>query len=569
MKSQAASAEPSRRRFIRLAAGGVGVALLLEACAPAPATPKPTTAPAPAASAGTGPLPTYLPPTGGPKPDLVSSDPRITQGFLNYPQEPPKSWTSGPPGAGGTLNVLMSGYYPPPAPRDVNATWKAVEKELNTTVQMTIIPGADYRARLQVVMAGSDLPDAIHVTGPVNDLISSQFLQAQIADLTPYLGGDAAKDYPNLAAIPGYAYKGAGAVFDNRLYGIPIHRYLPAFWFFRNTDVWDAEIGANVVPKDAEDFKKILQQLNRPQENRWAIGNAGPVSATMWGIVSFLEMFGAPNLWEEDASGKLIRNFETDQYKAAVSYMKELMNLGVYHPDTQTMVGTQSRDAFIAGKFVVSNEAFGNGWNDFWRRGMQQNPPRHFNIVMPFSASAGVPPRHFIGGGTVAYNIYKKGSPDRVKEVLRIMDYLAAPFGTQEDMLLTYGLRDQDYTVDGSGNPAPTQAGIANSQYVPWQYLAHRPYVWYQADLPGYTQAAFEAEQVLVNVGIGDPTRGLHSATQSRRGVAADQTFYEGVADILFNRRPLTDFDGLVAEWRTSAGDAIRKEFQDEIAASK
>ncbi len=68
---------------------------------------------------------------------------------------------------------------------------------------------------------------------------------------------------------------------------MPIHRYLPAFWFFRNTDIWDKEIGADVVPKDADDFKKILQQLNRPQENRWAIGNFGPNNATMYGIVSF------------------------------------------------------------------------------------------------------------------------------------------------------------------------------------------------------------------------------------------------------------------------------------------
>ena len=30
----------------------------------------------------------------------------------------------------------------------------------------------------------------------------------------------------------GHAYQGAGGVFNNRLYGLPIHRYLPAFWFF-------------------------------------------------------------------------------------------------------------------------------------------------------------------------------------------------------------------------------------------------------------------------------------------------------------------------------------------------
>ena len=72
-----------------------------------------------------------------------------------------------------------------------------------------------------------------------------------------------------------------------------------------------------------------------------------------------------------------------------------------------------------------------------------------------------------------------------------------------------------------------------------------------------------------MNVGVPDPTRGFHSATQSRKGVTADQTFYDGVADILFNRRPFGEFDQLVAEWRTNAGDQIRKEFEAEIAASQ
>jgi putative aldouronate transport system substrate-binding protein len=344
---------------------------------------------------------------------------------------------------------------------------------------------------------------------------------------------------------------------------------LPAFWFLRNTDVWDKEIGADVVPKDADDFKKILQQLNRPQENRWAIGNFGPNNATMYGIVSFLEMFGAPNMWALDtSSGKLVRDRETEQYKAAVSYLKDLMGSGLYPPDLQT--ASDSRGAYLAGKFVVSNEAFGNGWNDLWRRGLQQTPNRHFNIIKPFSATASsTKPQHFITGGTVAYNVVKKSSPERIKEILRIMNYLAAPFGTQEDLLLTYGLGDQDYTIDAAGNPAPTPAGIANSSYVPWQYIAHRPYVWYQADLPGYAQAAFNIEQVLVGVGTSDPTRGFHSPTQSRKGVAADQTFYDGVADILFNRRPFSDFDQLVADWRTTAGDQIRMEFQDDISTSK
>jgi putative aldouronate transport system substrate-binding protein len=484
---------------------------------------------------------------------------------MNYPT-PVKSWNSAPPGSGGTLNAFVPAYYPPPTPRDQNATWKEVEKALNTTVNMTITPMTDYPARVQVVMAGNDLPDTMHIVGTVASLISPQFVESQCADLTPYLAGDAAKDYPNLASVPAYAYQGSGGVFNNRLYGIPIQRYLPAFWFFRNTDVWDAEIGADVVPKDADDFKRILQQLNRPQEGRWAIGNYGPNGSNMFGITSFLEMFGAPNQWGMDSSGKLVRDRETEQFKAAVSYLKDLMGSGLYPPDFQT--AGDSRGAFIAGRFVVSSEAFGNGWNDFWRRGLQQNPPRHFTIIKPFASTASGKPQHFITGGTVAYNLIKKGSADRAKEILRIMNYLASPFGTQEDVLLTYGLRDQDYSVDASGNPVPTPAGLNNASYVPWQYIAHRPYVWYQADLPGYAQAAFGVEQTLVAVGVPNPTTGFHSATQSKAGVAAEQTFYDGVADVLFNRRPFGDLDQLVTDWRKAVGDAVRQEYLAEINAA-
>ena len=143
-----------------------------------------------------------MPPSGGPKPDFHSTDPRITDGFINYPS-PVKSWNAAPPGAGNTLNVFVPAYYPQPTPRDQDPTWKEIEKALNQTVNMTITAMTDYSTRLQVVMAGSDLPDTIHVVGTVANLISPQFVDSQCADLTPYLAGDAVKDYPNLAAIPG------------------------------------------------------------------------------------------------------------------------------------------------------------------------------------------------------------------------------------------------------------------------------------------------------------------------------------------------------------------------------
>jgi len=135
---------------------------------------------------------------------------------------------------------------------------------------------------------------------------------------------------------------------------------------------------------------------------------------------------------------------------------------------------------------------------------------------------------------------------------------------SEEDLLLTYGLRDQDYSVDAAGNPIPTQSGLMTASYVPWQYVAHRPYAWYQSDLPGYAQAAFDVEQTLVAIGMSNPTVGLHLPTQAKNA-ASEQSFFDGVADILFNRRPFSDYDQLVSDWRNSVGDTIRQEYLSEI----
>ena len=101
-----------------------------------------------------------------------------------------------------------------------------------------------------------------------------QFLQAKAADLTPFLAGDAAKDYPNLAAIPTTAWKNGGCAYQGRLYMVPVHRYLPGQMLVKNSSIWDKEIGVDYVPKSADDFKRILQVLTRPSQEFYGIGAA-------------------------------------------------------------------------------------------------------------------------------------------------------------------------------------------------------------------------------------------------------------------------------------------------------
>jgi len=563
----------SRRGFLTGVAAGAVALPLLNACAPGqPAAPAPAGGGGAAGGAGGGAaskFPTYIPVANGPKPDFHETNPLYSDAFENYPSNPIKA-NDKAPGTGSTVNVMIAGYFPLPTPPDLNPTWQAVNKALNSDVKMNISPGADYRLKFPTVMSGDDLPDIMHLFFGYSIAPNLPgFFKAKCADLTPHLSGDAAKEYPYLAALPTPAWKNSVSVVDGSLYLIPIHRQMTSIPpvggnFFKNDSMWDPILGHDYVPKSADDFKRALTQLNRPNENRWAIGNVGNNDA-LFGLGGYVQMFGVPNRWKLEG-GKLIRDRETEEYKAAVGYLRDIMSSGLMHPDAPGW--TQSRtDGFVPQKIAVSVEGQGNSWVDFWQRGLQLNPPVKYNMVKPFSAQDGAKPIQYLGTGFVSMNVLKKASADRIKELLRIMNWLASPFGSQEDLLLTYGLEGQDYTTDEKGNPKPTTEGIARAGYVPWRYVAQHPWVFYQAGLAGYAQASNEAEKATIPLGIDDPTNGFYSATSYAKGAVADVAFNDGVREILRSIRRLSDLDALVKDWSRDAGDQIKKEYTDAMAA--
>jgi putative aldouronate transport system substrate-binding protein len=568
----------TRRGFVRGAVAGAfvttaGLPLLLSACAPS--------APSAVSTAGAGgsankpsPYPTYLPLASGPKPDYHTDDPRFDDGYDNYPASPIKA-VAEKPGAGGTVNILNRAYFPPPVPFDQNPTWQEINTQINARMAINVVASADYQTKFVTTMAGDDLPDIMHIyNGYALAPNLPGFFKAKCADLTPYLAGDAAKDYPYLAAIPTYSWKNSVSAIDGALYLIPIQRHLPIFpgfggYFFANTDVWNKEIGEGVSPKSADDLKRILLQLTKPQDNRWGIGNSGVSNIAgesgPFSLSTYAAMFGAPHNWKLDGAGKLIRNRETEEYKAAVGFLRDIMAAGVFPSDVATIV--QSRPQHAAGRFVMAVDGYGNSWVDLLRQG--KGFGNRFHMLKPFAATEGGKPQAFLSHGFISMNVMKKASADRIKELLRIMNFLAAPFGSQEDLLLSYGLKDQDYSLDARGNPVPTAEGITRAANVPWRYIAQHPWVNYSADLPGFAKASYDAQQMLLPIGVSDPTDGFYSATAWAKGQTADVHFQDGMIDIILGRRQMSEYDDLVKAWQTEAGEQVRKEFLDSMTAAK
>ncbi len=321
------------------------------------------------------------------------------------------------------------------------------------------------------------------------------------------------------------------------------------------------------MPKDAADLKRVFQQLNRPQEDRYA---TAAYQNTGLHILVYAAMFGAPNNWALDSSGKLVKDFETPQFKEAVAYVRDLYAAGLFHPKSLNYADINAaRLDFVGGKFALYPEGFGQPWQDFWRRGLRNNPPYNFIPLPPFPAQAGGQAQHYLGPGFIATNALKKASPDRIKELLRVMDFLAAPFGTQEDLLLQYGLQDVHYTLDGTGKLTLNDKSNVDANYVNWKYMMQHPQVMYVPDIPGFARAEYEAEHFLVAAGVNDPTFGLFSPALGKSGATINRTMLEGITDIIAARRPMADYDQILKDWVGNGGDQIRKELTDGLAAGK
>jgi putative aldouronate transport system substrate-binding protein len=279
-------------------------------------------------------------------------------------------------------------------------------------------------------------------------------------------------------------------------------------------------------------------------------------------------MFGAPNGWRLEPGGKLVKDVETPEYKEATAYVRDLYASGVFHPDSATMASnTVARTNFLAGKFAIHREPL-NGFQDAWRQSLQSAQPFEIRPLPLFPAHDGGKPQHFVTGGHLWATAMKKSSPDRIRELLRILNWLAAPFGSEEDRLLTFGLPNTDYTLDANGNPSLTQQGNLDATYVPWKYTVQHPFVFFASDLPDFAKVMYDTEHLLMPSAVSDPTFGQVSLTSFSKGFSLAQALSDGITDIVVGRRPMSDYDQLVKDWQNNGGEQVRKEDSESIAAS-
>lgn len=266
------SAGPSRRNFLSVA--GIGALALFSGGALAGCGQRTTSV---ASNASEALLPTHMPLQAAAA-DIPGTAQGVPSAFYKYPA--PFRSVQTAPLKGGKITAITNLFGTAPNARADNPAWQAIEARLGGQVDITSVSSDDYATKFNTIIAGGELPDLMLNDGAAVPNIV-EFLQAKCADLTPLLGGDKIKDYPNLAAIPEVFWK--QTVQAGKLYSLPIPRNLTGgSGFVNQTLLENVGVKSTEDIKDKDDFYRVAKELTNPPRTsgRWAAPSLGSPCCT-------------------------------------------------------------------------------------------------------------------------------------------------------------------------------------------------------------------------------------------------------------------------------------------------
>lgn len=541
-----------RRSLLRLAGvGALGLAAppLLSACGAGGAGGDVSNA-----GKDLAPWPTHVPFTG-PTPDAPGDDSGVQPLYLKYPERLVRS-VDNPVGDGSDVSVVVVSYGAPPKPLGENRYWQAVNAALGVNLNVTVVPDPEYGQKMATLMAsGDDLPDLIMFTNLALPH-AAEFIQARCADLSEFVGGDAVKEFPNLANIPTYAWQGMGRI-GGRIHGVPLERPMPANSLFVNRSAMDAA----GVPKDwnTEQYLDAMKALTG--DRKWGVGWFKTLFGGLGGITYHAGSLGAPNGWSVD-NGAFKHTITTPQFEQALEVMRGLADAGTHYPDSLTASSTDMQSHFHNGTVASINDGFGSV-------SLATLTKINGRFALDLGRPYGPQATPWQSAGIFGYVAFKKAEAARIKLLLRVVDYFSAPFGTQEYELANYGVEGVHFTKDADGIKPTDLYNQENNSLLPTKYIGAAPSVLYLPGYPDVARAVHEWQKVSLPRSVRNPGTGLRSATEAGKGAQLSQILGDGITAITFGRKPLSAWRDVVAQWRQAGGDKAAEELAREHAANR
>ncbi|MEQ7129090.1 extracellular solute-binding protein [Actinopolymorpha sp. B11F2] len=469
----------------------------------------------------TATLPDYIR-YDGVTPDFPGESGLLTDAYANYPAARVQMYADAP-GDGQPLTGLS--YFNASLRPDLeqNLYWQGMNAALGSDLEITVVPAAEYASKFATVTAGDTLPDMFTILPTLPAI--PQLLEAKAVDLTPYLSGDAISAYPSLANIPTASWQ--GCVFGGKIRALPIERGLQTTkLMYLRRDIAES-LGADSEVTNFADFESLCAELSAPQSNRWALANL-PLEY----VRSMLAIAGP---WAIDGDA-IVLNWTRKEQLEALEAARGLYEAGYLNPDVLAAPPSQTNEWFHAGTAALKWDTY-SAWTGFYVYSTVEG----FRVQgLPVPGFDGGKGQAVLGAPNIAVSAISAASEDRIETILKIADWLAAPFGTQEYLLNKYGKEGIHHEIR-DGNPVllDEHLGEFGLGHI---YLSAGPTVFYYPGSAEISREPQDHQRIMLPNAVADPTVGLHSETGSRNLAGIMQSVEALEADIIGGRRAVTDW---------------------------
>ncbi|WP_207344462.1 twin-arginine translocation signal domain-containing protein [Arthrobacter sp. E3] len=482
--------------------------------------------------------------------ELAGNSDGLEAGFLAMPK-PVASTTAKP--LTGPVSVLSETFEVMAPAMPDNDFWQRLNTSLGGEFNMQIVEdiGDGYPAKFATILASDTLPDLMWI--PPNQGIPNvgPMLEAKFEDLTPHLSGDAVLKYPNLAALKPDSWR--TAVVNGKIWGAPIPSTPFGQVMVGNKATWEKVGGLN--PKNADEFFDKVKELSDPAKKQYALE---PAYINMLHMIT--EWLGAPNGWAVNADRSLTHLYETDAYVAGLEYAAKLFAAGAFYPDVNV---TNTKAKIINGSLgaVVTS-----GPRDLGSY-KALDAKTDIEILVPFSFDGTIKPTYDMGYGTVGFTAFKKADEARIKEQLELVNWLSAPFGTEEYLMKNYGQAGKDFDFDAEGNPILTKEGLKDLPGVvsALNIMTAPERVNFNPGFPDVTKYVYETEKQLLEFAWRNPTNGSYSDTNAKVGPKITKIVRDKTIDIITGRAQVSEHADVLKRWKSEGGDKIREEYAADL----
>jgi putative aldouronate transport system substrate-binding protein len=438
----------------------------------------------------------------------------------------------------------------PAAVKYYNELAKALKKDENLNVEFKLVevPQGDYAEKLNLLLSSGDIPDLIYFQGgdqPIAD-------QKLLVDLNPYIqkskyiknilqpyNKDRLKNYPYLLWIK------------------PLDQKTPVIrkdWFDKMTT--SKALMDNPTPDNYYAFLKEL--VTNPPGAAKKPANAITVAGDISELDSIFKMaFGINQTWLKNSDGSYVYSKVSNQEKELLTYYNKLYKEGILDPQYLTKQWDTKEKAFYDGNVGVITGTNGKVIDLYNGKMKQVNGSQAELVVLPAAKGK------YQGFGATDVTKESRGlaisSQSKNKDlVFKILDYLASPKGQMLDRL---GYENEEYkVVDG-------KIELTDQYYNGW-YARYWEPLNYQPEKPLKTpllSAPATKSQEMVNAAYTKDNNFIIPEQYVANWDAMENLYKEYSTDFITGKRPLSDFDKYVEEWKKAGGDELTKYANDKL----